>query len=180
MTYVRLTCSECGIGFDKPKNEYNRRIKNGIKEFHCGRSCGAKAANKTAPKTGYPTKIHHGSKRDEYTPFRWFARRISYRAKQRNYCTDITVQSLKELWDSQKGICPLTGWQLILPHNADYWQDESPFGIKSASVDRIDNTKGYIQGNVRFVAIIVNYARNIFSDKEVIEFAKAVVEHSQK
>ena len=38
-----------------------------------------------------------------------------------------------------------------------------------------DSGESYIEGNVRFVAIIANYCRNNFTDNEVKLFCKAVV-----
>ena len=80
------------------------------------------------------------------------------------------MESLKEIWDSQQGICPLTGWKLELPTQSKQYR----LHIKTASLDRIDNSKGYILGNVRFVSVMFNFARNNFSDEDVIEFAQAV------
>ncbi len=50
----------------------------------------------------------------------------------------------------------------------------------NASLDRIDNNLGYIKGNVRYVALIVNYARNSWGDNAVRGFARAVVENEDK
>jgi hypothetical protein len=44
-----------------------------------------------------------------------------------------------------------------------------------ASIDRIDNNIGYIKGNIRFVSLIYNYARNNFSEDDVVEFCTNVV-----
>ena len=57
------------------------------------------------------------------------------------------------------------------------YKNDSQLNIKSASLDRIDNSKGYVQGNVRFVSVMFNFARNKFSDEEVIEFAQAVIKN---
>jgi hypothetical protein len=46
-------------------------------------------------------------------------------------------------------------------------------------LDRIDHSKGYIEGNVRFVACIANYARNAFTDEDLQEFCEAVVSKSK-
>jgi len=46
--------------------------------------------------------------------------------------------------------------------------------MKNASLDRIDVTQGYLQGNVRFVAVPVNLAKNSFSDAELLEFFDAI------
>jgi hypothetical protein len=41
--------------------------------------------------------------------------RDKHRDKKKNYGCDITAEYLKQLWENQKGICPFTGWGLILP-----------------------------------------------------------------
>lgn len=46
---------------------------------------------------------------------------------------------------------------------------KSPF---QPSLDRIDTNKGYEMGNIRVVWLVENYARNSFSDEQVIEFCK--------
>lgn len=40
------------------------------------------------------------------------------------------------------------------------------------SLDRVDNAKFYTQDNVRIVWLIENYARNSFTEEDVIEFCK--------
>lgn len=92
---------------------------------------------------------------------------------------DITVRYLQCIWSNQKALCPLTGWNLKLPIGSNGWIKKNPLTIYSASLDRIDNSKGYLQGNVRFISVMANYARNIFTDEEVVEFAKAVTEHNE-
>ena len=45
----------------------------------------------------------------------------------------------------------------------------SPF---QPSLDRIDGRRGYTKDNVRVVWLIENYARNNFSDEQLIEFCR--------
>jgi len=45
------------------------------------------------------------------------------------------------------------------------------------SLDRIDNTKGYVEGNVRFVVSMANMCRNKFDDEDVISFCIKVASH---
>lgn len=56
----------------------------------------------------------------------------------------------------------------------------NPLTIYSASLDRIDNSISYMKGNVRFISVMANYARNTFDDEEVVKFAEAVVEYNRK
>lgn len=46
----------------------------------------------------------------------------------------------------------------------------------SPSIDRIDNRKGYVEGNCRLVCFIANLGRNDFTDAEFIEVCEAVAE----
>lgn len=131
-------------------------------------------SNQVSPRKGDTRHLDPGNKRDHLTPFRWFLARCQYRAKDRRRGrgpTDLTLEYLQTLWETQRGICPFTGWSLILPHNTNGWGEATP---KNASLDRIDNTKGYVQGNVRYIAVMANYARRDFQDSDLIDFCKAV------
>ena len=85
------------------------------------------------------------------------------------------MKDLKNIWEQQKGICPLTGWELKLPDTTDGWKN--PPDIRRASLDRIDSSRPYEIGNIRFISVIANYAKNSFTDQEVIEFCKAVSDY---
>jgi hypothetical protein len=121
---------------------------------------------------GTAVHLDPANRRDEMTPFRWYMLRIRARESRRG-TTDLTLDYLKRVWDRQGGVCPLTGWPMQLPYNTNGW----PAGSvpESASLDRIDNARGYVCGNVRFVSLMVNMARHTFTDDDVLRFARAVV-----
>lgn len=48
---------------------------------------------------------------------------------------------------------------------------------KTASLDRIDSTKGYIKGNVQWVHKIVNLMKQTTNQDEFIEWCRKVAEH---
>lgn len=179
---VSLICDECGASFQKLKGEYNRRIKRGMTRFFCSLSCGASKNGRENPSKGNPQSLigFENNRRDDFTQFRWFIRRIACRASKKGYQSDIDLSFLRDLWHFQNGICPFTGWKLILPYDAEKWSADTPFGTHSASLDRIDNSKGYLKGNVRFVSVIFNFARNKFTDEDVIEFSKSIVSYQTK
>ncbi len=90
---------------------------------------------------------------------------------------DLTPEHLQQVWRAQQGICPITGWGLYLPASSRGFWAKSP---RNASLDRKDNARGYLEGNVRFVALIANLARSDFTDLDVVEFAHAVSERHSK
>lgn len=181
MKHIRLVCSECGKEFEKPCNEYNRRIRLGVEKFYCSISCGALYSNRISPRKGdiknFGDKISIRQK-DILSPFRWYMRR-AYNRRYKQGDTNLTPQFLQEIWNDQNGICPISGWYLILPAGTAGWINDNKLSPHSASLDRINNSLGYIKGNVRFVAVMANYARNTFTDEEVIEFGKAVAEYNK-
>ena len=172
---MKLVCDNCNSEFEKKERDYKRRIKLGQTRFFCSLSCAAIKGNEEIPRKG---NMHSGlkadNKRDEYTPFRWFILRAEYRDRKKHYGCNLTVAYLKQLWEQQKGKCPFTDWNLILPQNTkNGWLESNP---ANASLDRIDNSKGYLEGNVRFISIMANLARQSFTDEQLIDFCKAVTQ----
>lgn len=179
-TLVEVVCQneECKKVFHKPLSQYNLATKRNYKHC-CSRSCACIIGNKANPRKGNP-KIgeESGNQRDELTPFRWFSTVLKARSKSRtrkNKEVDIDIEYIRSLWEKQKGRCPYTGWDLLLPQNVNGWIGKQP--ANGASLDRIDNSLGYVQGNVQFVSVMANLAKNRYSDKELIGFCKAVSIH---
>jgi len=171
MKTKEINCIYCGKSFLKELREIKRRHKKGKFNFFCSLSCSISKQNYDCPRPGNLNNLIRSSK-DQYTPFRWFLLRAKARNKIKKYGCDITVEYLKDLWDKQNGICIFTKWKLILPTGTrKSWDINSPF---NASLDRIDSSKGYIKGNVRFISVMANYAKNTFTDQQLIEFCKAV------
>lgn len=172
MKTIDLICANCGEKFEKQLKEYNRQVKSGKNRFFCDLSCVAVIRNKEHPGKGDASRLTSNNRKDEFTPFRWYVLRAQFRDRKKKYGCDITVEYLKLLWEEQKGICPFTKWELILPENTGKaWNISDP---KNASLDRIDNSKGYIQGNVRFISVMANLARHSFSDGQLINFCQSV------
>ena len=49
----------------------------------------------------------------------------------------------------------------------------------TASLDRIDNSKGYIKGNIRWVSRSINYMKNDMSDDMVNELIDLIVKNKK-
>lgn len=171
MKTEEINCVFCGKSFLKEVKEIKRKNKKGKFNFFCSLSCSVSSQNKSFPRSGNIKNLIR-KKKDQYTPFRWYLLRAKARNKIKKYGCDITVDYLHNLWECQNGICPFTKWKLILPNGTfKSWEVNSPF---NASLDRIDSSKGYIKGNVRFISVMANYAKNTFTDDQLIEFCKAV------
>lgn len=189
---IKIKCEnpKCGKEFNKYVGEYNRSVRLGRKQYCClscyGKTEGIKALKnipeeiKERTQKNFIGKYKHlvGNKGNKYTRFRFFMRRIQLNniIKKLVPQTNIDLDYLMDLWKKQNGICPFTGWKLKLPKNVGSWKSRNRRSHR-ASLDRIDNSKGYVKGNVRFVSLMANYARNSMSDAEVIEFCKAVANH---
>lgn len=78
-----------------------------------------------------------------------FYKSIIYNANSRNLDFAVSIEYLWNLFLNQKKICALSG--LPLAFGANNGKIEG-----TASLDRIDPTKGYVEGNVQWVHKIVN------------------------
>ena len=109
---------------------------------------------------------------DQYSPFKYSLNKARSRSKSKSETTDLTLQYLKEIWETQKGLCSYTNIKMEMPRSS---QDED---IKKSptklSLDRIDPSIGYIKGNVEFVCYCVNVMKNDFSKDQMLYFIKLI------
>lgn len=183
---ISLVCTWCNNLFFKEQREYKRQIKkNENYRFFCSLKCSMCQVNKDNPHIANIENIPiekriNGRCLDKFSPFRCFILRAKARAKRKkkynNFC-DLTCKYLKEVWDNQNGKCILSDIEMNLPLDTKGFTSKS---IYNASLDRIDNSKGYVKGNVRFICVMANYARNDFNDDEVIEFCKKIYDFQNK
>lgn len=98
-----------------------------------------------------------------FNPFVFYLQNVVKRSKKKGYECDLDSEYLKELFDSQNGLCGMTGVPINLPNK----KEETKI-YETASLDRIDNKLGYIKGNVRWVVLGINYMKNRHSDEDLI------------
>ena len=181
MSKITLKCNTCGNEFSKARNEYNRKLRQGKDKFYCCLSCAAKRpeniAHLTNVKSDYPIWEHCDNRSDEYSKFKQILGRTKNKNRKFHRDNNLTAEYLYKLWEQQCSKCPFTGFELELPTSK---AREGKTPINLASIDRIDNDLGYIEGNVRFVSVMYNYARNNFTDEQVLQFAQAVVINASK
>jgi hypothetical protein len=90
-------------------------------------------------------------------------------ATKRNIGFYITEETIVKLWKKQKGKCALSGIEMTLTHGTS-----AAMNPTKISVDRIDNSLGYVDGNVQLILWQANAAKSVWSNQQLIELCKAV------
>lgn len=176
----------CGIcQIEKLETAFNRRSRGGLR--HECKECGKLAKRVWERKN--PTAVYERSKKqrlDDPAAANSASNRSRRKARvtlvgylrdvvriKRHTCKkefmpfDLTTEYLVEIYNSQNGRCALTGRYLTYGNG--------PVQPNSLSVDRIDHTNGYVEGNVRLVTFQINAARGIWSDEALIELSRDVL-----
>jgi hypothetical protein len=167
-----LTC----IRFSHKNNKW-------IPYFYWRCDCGKEILN-SAPSIVYGTKYSCGCTRRKYiyrnAHSQWegyeeisktYWSSIQYSAKKRHLPINV---SMKDAWDKfiqQDRKCALTGIPIHFP-TGRYIPDGT------ASLDRIDSTKGYTIDNIQWLHRIVNYMKQKTSQTEFIEWCRKVANYS--
>ena len=82
------------------------------------------------------------------------------RAKRKKLKFSITEDYLKSIYPSD-GLCPVFGVKMEALGDR----------LNSASLDRIDNDKGYEEGNVRWICMRANRVKGTATDEEILALA---------
>jgi hypothetical protein len=85
-------------------------------------------------------------------------------AKNRGHVVEISIEDAWALVLKQKRRCAFTGLGLLFGMN------------QTASLDRIDSTKGYVSGNVQWVHKTMNLMKNRLPEGEFIEWCRLVTD----
>lgn len=81
---------------------------------------------------------------------------------------EITIEYIWDLFLKQNRKCALSGLPIWFPNTTTQTQS------KTASLDRIDSSKGYVMGNVQWVHKDINKMKNSFSQEYFIMLCNAV------
>jgi len=117
-----------------------------------------------------PPPPQWGNKYGQRGKFTYYLNKARNRSKLKS---DIDEPYLQELWNLQDGKCAYSG---ISMECSQGWikSTERPV-MNMASLDRIDSSIGYMKGNVQFICVPFNLAKNDRSDAEFRSFLESVI-----
>lgn len=96
---------------------------------------------------------------------KYMLRRAKQRAEKHGWEFNLSLEDIKI-----PKICPILEIPIVLGNKDDY--EYSP------SIDRIDNTKGYVKGNIQIISKKANSMKNSATIQELKTFCKNVLRYS--
>lgn len=160
--WVWLCKCDCG----KETNVRISKLKNGTTKS-CGCFKTKNIISKSDGKNHKAWKGHEGFSKS-------FFSRIKDGSLKRGIEFNVTIEYLWELFKKQEGLCAYTGIEILLPINQRKLKTET--NEKIASLDRIDNDKGYIEGNLHWTCKRVNYMKHTMKDDYFLDWVKRIYE----
>lgn len=164
---IELKCDNCGKLFHRKEAALEKSKKRNQQFYYCSKSCADKG------KGNSDLYKWADNRKDDLSPYRWYIRVSSYRDKEMN----LTPEYLKKLFEIQNGKCVYSGVNLKL---WDYKVKGGNDKIYTASLDRIDSSKGYVEGNVQFVSMAVNLLKHTMTHEQTLEFCKIIASNFNK
>lgn len=99
----------------------------------------------------------------------WYA--IRHNARVRNIPFEVTIEQAWTLFEQQEQRCGLTGVPIIISPRTSSAMSTS---TTTASIDRIDNERGYIANNIQWVHRDINQMKGVFTTSRFLEICRAV------
>lgn len=100
-----------------------------------------------------------------------FFTKVKREAKEREIEFNLTIEELWDLFVKQNKKCALSGVDLK-------FQSNYRISDQTASIDRIDSSKGYTLDNVQWVHKIVNFMKQSMLKSELISWCKRIVDNN--
>lgn len=106
--------------------------------------------------------------------YRNYWTKLQKNAKDRRLDFTITIEEGWEIFLAQGGKCALSGVEIV------FERSKGAAAEKTASLDRIDSTKGYVPGNVQWVHKTVNKLKGNFVESDLIRLCKLIAEYRKE
>ena len=101
--------------------------------------------------------------------------RIITGALSRGLSFDITIEDAWKQYIKQDKKCALSGLEINLVKNLT--KDRK---LNTASLDRIDSSKGYTKDNIQWLHKDINILKNNYTEKEFLFYCRKIVEYADK
>ena len=98
--------------------------------------------------------------------------RIKKTAKLRKYSVDVDIVYAWNLYEKQERKCAMSGVPIF------FCIQKKDYAGTTASLDRIDNKKGYIEGNIQWVHKKINQIKMDLTVEDFFELCKKVVKYN--
>lgn len=158
------TCSTCNETLPLTKDNFHKRADSETGFQHRCKKCLKKDPNR------YDRLI----KKDDigyYIKDRFYG--AKHRASLKDIPFNLTLEYLQELWDSQNGLCALTG--IKMTHTILEGKLKT-----NGSIDKINPSLGYTKSNIQFVCNAANMMKSDMSIEELIYFCKLIISNNEK
>lgn len=158
-TKVECVC-QCGTRLDIFSHSLAKR-----KVLSCGsRSCAPDRFQKTTGSRNYKFKGYRDIRSATWN-------RIQKGAERRGLCFELSLEYAWNLYEKQDRRCALSGVPLV-------FKGGTKSSLTTASLDRIDIKKGYVEGNVQWVHKTVNIMRNALELEDFVVWCSRVAKNS--
>jgi len=88
---------------------------------------------------------------------------------------ELSPEYLERIWKEQDGRCALSGTELNIQKSFSKKENRNKH---TASLDRIDSNKGYVEGNVQWVLKDVNYMKLDMTQTKFISLCKQIAAYN--
>lgn len=102
---------------------------------------------------------------------------LKFGAQKRNLEFNVSQEYLWDLFRNQNKTCALSGLPISLSTKTK--QGSPDYSLFTASLDRIDNTIGYVEGNVQWVHKELKRLRGSYSITDFVELCILVADYQR-
>ena len=160
------------LGTTKKCNKCKRTLSHD--RFYIRRGADARKKNREGEPFGHCKDCRRVNRNNN--PHTYFVQMLAHvrrRVREKKLDYDLNIDFLKRLYSKQGGGCPISGQPLTL------LADGKGHKLTNASLDRINNDRGYTKDNVRMVCWIVNIMRHNQRDDQLLSWCYKIIEHQE-
>jgi len=181
---VDLICKNCNNEFKTTDSQYKyQEKKKPGRDWFCSRSCTCSYTNKFKRSPEDIVKRNarikefsgRGSKPTYNQQFVWYTKRIAFDHRFENISKNdrLAVEHLLEsAWKNCNGLCAFSKLPLSLRNHKGKADTTNTFVI--ASVDRIDSSLPYQEGNIQWVSCGLNLAKGNATNQEFLQWLQVL------